>query len=176
MTNTITGRTRYAIVTGCSITSIGFLAAQKLSATYRVILACRRDAAGNQAMAVMPQNGQPAVYRQLDLASFASIRSFADHVLHQVDGGAIGRDGLDCLVCNAGLAWGGGYQTTEDGLEEIVGVNHVGHFLLTYLLLDSLLKVKDSARVVMVASSLHDLGPEKQLLPDFPEGIFKRAR
>jgi NAD(P)-dependent dehydrogenase (short-subunit alcohol dehydrogenase family) len=169
-------RPRYAIVTGCSITSIGFLAAQKLSKTHRVILACRRDAAGTQALNAMPKEDgrQPAVYCQLDLASFASIRSFADHVLHQVDDGAIGRDGLDCLVCNAGVAWGGGssYQTTEDGLEEIVGVNHVGHFLLTYLLLDSLQKKAKDARVVVVSSSLHDTGPEKLLLPDFPNGIF----
>jgi NAD(P)-dependent dehydrogenase (short-subunit alcohol dehydrogenase family) len=176
-------RPRYAIVTGCSITSIGFLAAQKLSKTHRVILACRRETAGTQALEAMPKEGQPAVYCPLDLASFASIRSFADHVLHQLDDGAIGRDGLDCLVCNAGVAWGGsgndsGYRTTEDGLEEIVGVNHVGHFLLTYLLLDALqkkVKENSSARVVIVSSSLHDAGPAKPLLPDFPNGIFDKA-
>jgi NAD(P)-dependent dehydrogenase (short-subunit alcohol dehydrogenase family) len=177
------GRPRYAIVTGCSITSIGFLAAQKLCKTHRVILACRRDAAGTQALEAMPKDHDgghlhyPAVYCQLDLASFASIRSFADHVLHKVDDGAIGRDGLDCLVCNAGVAWGGNsdaYQTTEDGLEEIVGVNHVGHFLLTNLLLDALQKAK-GARVVVVSSSLHDTGPDKPLLPDFPNGIFVPA-
>lgn len=160
--------TKYAIVTGSSITSIGFLAAKKLSAHYeKIILACRSDASGAAAMEQLP-TGE---YCRLDLADFDSIRSFADTVLNKVDGGAIGQQGLDCLVCNAGLAWGGPYQTTSNELEEIVGVNHAGHFLLTNLLLDALKKAQN-ARVVVVASSLHDLGAGKELLPDFPQGIF----
>jgi NAD(P)-dependent dehydrogenase (short-subunit alcohol dehydrogenase family) len=82
----------------------------------------------------------------LDLASFRSIRSFAAGVLDRFDR-------LDVLVDNAGLILRRRTET-EDGFEATFGINHLGHFLLTDLLLDRL-RASAPSRVVVVASSAH---------------------
>jgi NAD(P)-dependent dehydrogenase (short-subunit alcohol dehydrogenase family) len=94
------------------------------------------ERSGNQTVVVMP----------LDLASFRSIRSFADDVLDRFDR-------LDVLVDNAGLIHRRRTET-EEGFETTFGVNHLGHFLLTDLLLDRL-RASSPARVVVVASDAH---------------------
>ena len=94
------------------------------------------ERSGNSAVEVMP----------LDLASFRSIRSFAADVLDQFDR-------LDVLVDNAGLILLR-RRETEDGFEETFGVNHLGHFLLTDLLLERL-RASAPARVVVVSSNAH---------------------
>jgi light-dependent protochlorophyllide reductase len=175
---------QYAVVTGCSPSSIGFLAAKALAAAtrnFRVVLACRDPLKGKQAEEAIrlayPESN--ALYMHLDLASMDSIKEFVQH-LRVMDGGAVDKQGLSLLVNNAGVGWGQEtpYVTTKDGLEEIVGVNHFGTFYLTHLLLDDLKKATD-ARVVVVASSLHDPnkfksgGDDSLLLPDFPNGILQ---
>jgi NAD(P)-dependent dehydrogenase (short-subunit alcohol dehydrogenase family) len=82
----------------------------------------------------------------LDLASTASIRNFAAAALD-----ALPR--IDVLVNNAGLVLGS-RRVTEDGFETTFGVNHLGHFLLTDLLLDRLTQSQPS-RIVVVASHAH---------------------
>lgn len=82
----------------------------------------------------------------LDLASFRSIRSFAADVLDRFDR-------LDVLVDNAGLIHRQRTET-EDGFETTFGVNHLGHFLLTTVLLERL-QASAPARVVVVASDAH---------------------
>ena len=67
---------------------------------------------------------------RLDLGSFDSIRRFADEF-------KAGHDRLHVLVNNAGGVIGD-RRETEDGFEMTFGVNHLGHFLLTDLLLDLL--------------------------------------
>ena len=62
---------------------------------------------------------------------------------------------LDILINNAGLGFN--QNTTEDGFEMTFGVNHLGHFLLTYLLLDKL-KASKEARIVTLSSSAHYQG------------------
>ncbi|MBJ7381607.1 MAG: SDR family oxidoreductase [Acidimicrobiia bacterium] len=86
----------------------------------------------------------------LDLASLASIRSFATTVMSATDR-------IDVLLNNAGLL-----QTqrsmTVDGFETTFGVNHLGHFLLTDLLggiLTKTAKEFGESRVVAVASNAH---------------------
>jgi NAD(P)-dependent dehydrogenase (short-subunit alcohol dehydrogenase family) len=86
------------------------------------------------------------VVMPLDLASFASIRVFASDLLGRFDR-------LDVLVNNAGLVLRQ-RRETADGLEMTFGVNHLGHFLLTDLLLDRL-RAGDSARIVNVSSDAH---------------------
>jgi NAD(P)-dependent dehydrogenase (short-subunit alcohol dehydrogenase family) len=82
----------------------------------------------------------------LDLASFRSIRSFAADALDRFDH-------LDVLVNNAGLIL---YRRaeTQEGFEETFGVNHLGHFLLTDLLLERL-RAGAPSRVVVVSSGAH---------------------
>ncbi|KAG7347799.1 short chain dehydrogenase [Nitzschia inconspicua] len=181
---------KYAIVTGASPSSIGFLAAKKLAATsndLKVILACRNEEKGQQAQRLI-QTEYPSsrpLFMLLDLASFDSIRKFVDDV-HTLDDGAIAKDcGLSILIDNAGIGWGKDtpYIETNDGLEEIVGVNHFGTFLLTQLLLEDLKRAEGQSRVVIVSSSLHDPNSWKDkktesnepalVLPDFPEGIVQ---
>ena len=84
--------------------------------------------------------------RELDLASLASIRTFAAGFLedHPV---------LDVLIGNAGvMACPQG--TTADGFETQFGTNHLGHFLLVQLLTPALLAA-DHARVVLLSSAAH---------------------
>ena len=82
----------------------------------------------------------------LDLASFASIRSFAAELLDR-------HDRLDVLINNAGLVHKTRTETVE-GFETTFGVNHLGHFLLTSLLLDRL-RASAPSRIVVVASHAH---------------------
>lgn len=63
---------------------------------------------------------------------------------------------LDVLINNAGI-YQCPYATTEDGFEMHFGVNHLGHFLLTHLLLN-LLKRSDPSRIVVVSSRLYKHG------------------
>ena len=82
----------------------------------------------------------------LDLASFASIRAFAADFLDRYDR-------LDVLCNNAGLVLQK-RQETADGFEATFGVNHLGHFLLTDLLLDRL-RASAPSRVINVSSDAH---------------------
>ena len=88
---------------------------------------------------------EQAIFLPLDLASFASVREcarrFAELNLP-----------LHLLVNNAGVAAMRGL--TKDGFEMTFGVNHLGHFLLTQLLLDKL-KSSGPSRVVTVSSRAH---------------------
>ena len=176
---------RFALVTGCSKTSIGFLSSQILADAphkFTVILGCRNEAKGKEAeeAIVASAPGSNVYFKKLDLASFDSIQNFVEEIA-DIDG--FTENGLSLLVNNAGVGWGKNTPLikTENEIEEIVGVNHFGHFLLTKLLLPYLKKPK-SSRIVIVSSSLHDLGANKKngeaddkellLLPSFPQGIL----
>jgi len=115
---------------------------------WQVVLACRDLALGK---AVAEELGQraahPLLVVPLELGSLASIRAFPA----ALDAGQAAPIGA--LVCNAGLQITDGLQRTEDGFERTFGVNHLGHFALTRLLLG---RLADNARVVVVSSGTHD--------------------
>jgi NAD(P)-dependent dehydrogenase (short-subunit alcohol dehydrogenase family) len=99
-------------------------------------------------------------YLPLDLSSFKSIHAAATKF--RADS-----DRLDILILNAGTM-GNPPTKTEEGFEVQLGTNHIGHFLLTKLLLPTLLKTADiqrakeeepDVRVVTVASVAHAVGP-----------------
>ena len=137
------------IVTGAN-TGIGKEAAAEFARRGgRVILACRSESKGEAAAEDIRRtcNNENVVFKKLDLASFKSIREFAQDINEN-------EKSLDILVNNAGLVVS--RTLTEDGLEMIMGVNHFGHFLLTNLLLDKI-KQTPKARIVVVASHGYSL-------------------
>ncbi|KAK2826824.1 hypothetical protein Q5P01_021038 [Channa striata] len=142
-------RGKTAIVTGAN-TGIGLTTAKDLARREaRVILACRdRRRAEAAVQEIIKDTGnKQVIFMQLDLASLTSVRSFVENFLRN-------ESRLDLLINNAGLMNGG---RTEDGFGMIFGVNHLGHFLLTVLLLDRL-KASGPSRVVTVASKGYELG------------------
>lgn len=134
---------RVAVVTGAN-TGLGFETARMLAehgAT--VVLAVRDVDKGTRAAARI--SGDVRV-QALDLTSLASVRSAADDL-------RTAHPRIDLLINNAGVMYTP-KQTTADGFELQLGTNHLGHFALTGLLLDTLLPVPGS-RVVTVSSTGH---------------------
>ncbi|XP_066504996.1 dehydrogenase/reductase (SDR family) member 13 like 1 [Hoplias malabaricus] len=146
-TMTLYGKT--VIVTG-SNTGIGKATALALALRgARVIVACRNKNKGEDAVQEIKRESgnDEVVFMQLDLASMKSIRAFTETFLKA-------ESRLDLLINNAGLAVPG---RTEDGLGLVFGVNHIGPFLLTNLLLDRLKECAPS-RVINVSSHGHSIG------------------
>ncbi|MFI0818184.1 oxidoreductase [Streptomyces sp. NPDC021098] len=143
-----TGRT--AVVTGAN-SGLGYATARELARHgAHVVLACRDAGRGKDAeeriRAEAP--GADVRFAPLDLADLASVRNFASEYKG---------DRLDLLINNAGLM-ALPYRRTTDGFEMQFGVNHLGHFALTGLLLPKLLAAGPGARVVTVSSFMHLLG------------------
>jgi NAD(P)-dependent dehydrogenase (short-subunit alcohol dehydrogenase family) len=137
---------RVALVTGGN-SGIGWHVARELAAHgARVVLACRNPDRGKWAVerigASVPSADVEAA--QLDLASVASVREF----VHGWNGP------LHVLVNNAGVMYPPRGARTHDGFELQFGTNHLGHFVLTGLLLPYLLEAPD-ARVVTVSTLAH---------------------
>ena len=132
------------IVTGAN-TGIGLETAVDLAGRgARVILACRSSEKGEKAaVEVRRRSGNDnVVFRLLDLSSLESVRRFASTMLDE-------EPQIDILINNAGVM-ACPYTKTVDGFEMQFGVNHLGHFLLTNLLLDRLKEAK-AARIVNVS-------------------------
>ncbi|WP_026129173.1 oxidoreductase [Nocardiopsis prasina] len=130
----LTGRT--AVITGAN-SGLGLETARILAGRgARVVLAVRDTAKGERAAAGIPGTTE---VRRLDLADLASVREFADGW----------RGDLELLINNAGLM-AIPESRTSDGFETQFGVNHLGHFALTNLLLEHV-----TGRVVTVSSGLH---------------------
>lgn len=138
------------LITGGN-SGIGLVAARELARQgAEVILACRDTDKTKQALAAInAYAATPAVNLPVDLASLASVRNLAESFLER-------HDRLDVLINNAGL-FPVRQQFTADGFEMQIGVNHLSHFLLTHLLLDTL-RSSAPARVVTVSSKLHMKG------------------
>src|SRR6266545_866248 len=142
---------RVWIVTGANsgIGKMTALGLARLGGT--VVLACRNAERGEAAREeiVRSTGNERTSVMIIDLASQASIRSFADDFRRT-------HDRLDALVNNAGV-FRRRRNVTVDGFEETFAVNYLGGFLLTNLLLD-LLKASAPSRVVNVSSSAHEGG------------------
>ncbi|XP_021506860.1 retinol dehydrogenase 11 [Meriones unguiculatus] len=150
-TSTVQLPGKVAIVTGAN-TGIGKETARELAQRgARVYLACRDVQKGKLvASEIQATTGNSQVLvRKLDLADTKSIRAFVKDFLAE-------EKHLHILINNAGVMMCP-YSKTADGFEMHIGVNHLGHFLLTHLLLE---KLKESApsRVVNVSSLAHHLG------------------
>jgi NAD(P)-dependent dehydrogenase (short-subunit alcohol dehydrogenase family) len=143
---------RCAVVTGGS-SGIGRATATALAAAgASVILAGRHPGRGAEALREIEEHapGAAACFEVLDLADLASVASFAARVTQQYSR-------LDILVNAAGLMALPRRHLTADGFEMQFGVNHLGHFALTALLLP-LLRHAPAGRVVGVTSLSHRMG------------------
>ncbi|CAF97952.1 unnamed protein product [Tetraodon nigroviridis] len=141
-----------AVVTGGN-TGIGKETAKDLASRggARVVLACRDMAKGEQAASDIMREvgGAKVVARLLDLADTKSICQFAENIYNT-------EKTLHYLINNAGVAFCP-RGITADGHETQFGVNHLGHFFLTYLLLDQL-KHSAPSRVINLTSAAHAMG------------------
>lgn len=144
-------RGQLAVVTGAT-GGIGYEAALALAgAGAHVVLAGRNDAKGAAALqAIRAAHPQAAVeYAQVDLASLASVRRFADALLAR-------HPRIDLLIDNAGVMTPPVRHETEDGFELQFGTNHLSHFALTGWLLPALRRAP-APRVTIVSSGAHRL-------------------
>lgn len=136
------------VITGGN-SGIGYETARALSAcNANVIIACRDNlkcsTALNQIRSESSKGRMTAMH--LDLANLSSVLDFTDKFKSEYKE-------LHLLINNAGLMWTP-FSLTKDGFEMQFGVNHLGHFALTGLLLDRLLNTS-GARVVTVSSLAH---------------------
>ena len=154
-----------ALVTGGN-SGIGLECARELARRgWHVVIASRNRALSADAVSrIQAESGAGSASEMgLDLGSTRSVRDFVREIEQ--------RDlALRALVCNAGLQVVRGPQLTPDGYEKTFAVNHLGHFLLTNLLLGRLI-ANAPARIVVVASGVHDpklrTGMPKASVTDF---------
>jgi NAD(P)-dependent dehydrogenase (short-subunit alcohol dehydrogenase family) len=151
-TNKVPDQTgRVAIVTGSS-SGIGYETAHVLAdKNATVIIAVRNLQRGNTAADKIRAEHESADVRvmELDLANLESVGSFTAKFKENFDR-------LDLLINNAGVMMPP-YSKTADGFELQFGTNHLGHYALTGLLIDLVLKTENS-RIVTVSSTGHKSG------------------
>ncbi|MBJ8344794.1 oxidoreductase [Antrihabitans sp. YC2-6] len=144
-----TGKT--IVITGAN-NGLGLQAATALAgAGARIVLACRNQTTGQQALSLVAQAGPAADHQlvELDLADLASVRRAASQTI------AVAPE-IDVLVNNAGLM-AVPFARTADGFEMQIGTNHFGHFAYTDGLLSALVAAS-APRVVNLASIAHRQG------------------
>lgn len=154
-------KNKVCLITGAT-SGIGLVTARELAKLgMEIYLVCRNH---HKAERVVKQiknaTGNDKLHLLMcDLSSLQQVRKLAQDFLKL-------NKPLDLLVNNAGV-FNTSRKVTEDGYEEMFAVNHLAHFLLTNLILE---KLRDSARIVNVASGAHilikrmsfdDLGFEK---------------
>ena len=142
---------RIAIVTGAN-SGIGWDTARALAQKgATVIMACRNlqkaQPAADKIKALNPSGS--VIVMELDLADLDSVRAFAAAFRARYDR-------LDLLINNAGVMMPP-YGKTAQGFEQQFGINHLGHFALTGLLMSLILETPQS-RIVTVSSTSHQFG------------------
>jgi len=142
---------RVFVVTGGN-GGIGYHTARVLAARgARVVMACRRPKAGEEAAARIRQSTPEAQLEvePLDLADLSSVEAASGRIARRLSR-------LDCLVNNAGIM-SVPRSLTVDGWERQLATNHLGHFALTARLLPRLL-ASPVPRVVTVTSETYRVG------------------
>ncbi|XP_053683735.1 retinol dehydrogenase 13-like isoform X2 [Sabethes cyaneus] len=144
------------IITGAN-TGLGYETTKALTARQATtIMACRNMSKAYEAIRRIREETSEGqlIPMELDLASFASIHTFATEIKTKYPN-------IFCLVNNAGLA-AQTPQFTKEGFEIHFGVNHLGQFLLVDLLKDNL--IANSSRVVIVSSRMHEIDASIDLM------------
>ena len=144
------------VLTGPTTGSLGgqtaiFLAAGKPSQ----ILLLGRNASKSESVIQEIQSISPSTSVQfiaIDLTRYESIRSAAAVISKTVDK-------IDVLINGAGVMSLKDFTLTPEDIEIQFGANHIGHFLLTNLLLPKILAAGKGARIVTLSSNSMELGP-----------------
>jgi len=139
---------KFAVVTG-GTSGLGLETCRALAAAgAEVLLTARNEARGAEIVAKIHANapGSRISYGILELDDLASVRQFAGVVQRT-------HTSIDLLINNAGVM-ATPFRRTKDGFESQLGTNHLGHYLLTRLLLPELLKAAPS-RIVNLSSAGH---------------------
>lgn len=144
---------KLVVITG-GASGLGMEAARAMAAKGAHIVIPARDMAKGEAaaQAIKAATGNEQIeVMELDLGSMDSIRAFADAFLASYDH-------IDLLINNAGVM-ACPYGETADGLEMQFGTNHIGHFLMTNLLMPAIVKGGESggSRIVNLSSRGHHL-------------------
>jgi len=137
------------LITGAN-SGLGLEATKVLSSKgAHVVMAVRNLKSGNEAISFIKKENANAKLdlMQLDLSDFASIHKFSEE-FHQK------YKQLDVLINNAGVMFPAKRELTKQKFEVQFGTNHLGHFLLTGLLLD-LLKSTPNSRIAIQSSGQH---------------------
>ncbi|KAB7500683.1 Retinol dehydrogenase 14, partial [Armadillidium nasatum] len=118
-----------------------------------VVLACRNKSAAQEAVKdirTTTGDGDLIIF-DLDLANLSSVKECANKIIEKFQH-------IDVLINNAGVAYPSDSDVvTSDGYEIHFGVNHLGHFLFTNILLERI-KETQGSRIIIVSSSLHKHG------------------
>lgn len=158
------------VITGAN-TGLGKETAMKLASfNANLYMLCKDQNKGVEAANdIMKQTGNRNVnVLQVDLSSLRSIESCATQLHSYVDR-------IDVLINNAGVMAIPTRQVTKDGFESHLGINHLGHYALTGLLMDLLSNTnkpsssidnnnnnsnndQSNSRIVNVASLAHSFG------------------
>eukprot|EP01064_Diplonema_japonicum_P020954 TRINITY_DN30507_c0_g1_i1.p1 TRINITY_DN30507_c0_g1~~TRINITY_DN30507_c0_g1_i1.p1 ORF type:complete len:300 (+),score=48.05 TRINITY_DN30507_c0_g1_i1:51-950(+) len=140
---------KFFVVTGANA-GLGFETAKALgTAGAHVILACRSEIRGNDAVDRLRQEAGNGVYEfmKMDLADLDSVKEFVEELKKKFTH-------IDCLINNAGVMWPP-FGKTKQGFETTFHTNHLGHFALTILMLP-LLESSGKGRVVPISSIAAD--------------------
>lgn len=149
------------LITGAN-SGLGFeTSRQLLAADYSVIIACRSSQKARKTsrkLTAGSKSGQ-VIEMVMDLSKPDEIRRAVEQLEVPVH----------VLICNAGMSYEGPHKLTDEGVEETFAVNHLGHFLLTCLLMKKFPDTLD--RISIVSSEVHrgETGP-------FPEPRFQDVR
>jgi len=147
--NILSQQGKTILITGAT-SGIGLEATKVLSEKgAKIILPVRNLEKGKRAEQEIKQrfNSADIELMELDISDFDSVRQFADEFTKKYSK-------LDLLLNNAGIMWTPERETSKQGQELQFATNHLGHFLLTGLILP-LLKVTPNSRVVNQSSILH---------------------
>ncbi|CAI7619453.1 unnamed protein product [Penicillium pancosmium] len=155
----VTGKTfaekPLVVITGASHGGLGAHTALCLAAANPadIILLGRSEAKVSPVMKEISSISPSTIVRfiKIDLLSCASVRAAAAEI-----NGSVSK--IDVLVNNAGIM-GVKFSLTPENVESQLGANHIGHFLLTNLLVPKLEASSGGARIVNVASAMYQLSP-----------------
>ncbi|KAK0243938.1 hypothetical protein EDD85DRAFT_180695 [Armillaria nabsnona] len=163
---------KVVIITGGN-TGVGYETAKALLPRNAKVYIASRNAkkAGDAIDKLREDTGKDAIFLPLDLASLKSVRAAADQFLSK-------EKELNILFNNAGVMEPNIDELTEEGYDLTIGVNVVGHFYFTKLLLPALLAVSQNtpgteARIVNTASFASEMA-DKLDYDTFKDGPIRR--